>query len=87
MGARRELVLGLILREGLALATVGIALGVGGALGLSRYLAALLHGVGTRDPQTFAFAVLALFGAVMSACAIPGRRAAQVDPATALRHD
>ena len=87
LGARREQVLGLILREGLALATVGTALGVGGALGLSRYLAALLHGVGTRDPQTFAFAVLALFGAVMSACAIPGRRAAQVDPATALRHD
>jgi len=87
LGARREQVLGMILREGLALATVGIALGVGGALGLSRYLAALLHGVGTRDAQTFAFAVLALFGAVMSACAIPGRRAAEVDPATALRHD
>jgi len=60
---------------------------VGGALGLSRYLAALLYGVETRDPETFVTAVLALVGAVMAACVIPGRRAAQVDPATALRHD
>lgn len=87
LGARRGQVLGLILREGVLLALIGAALGVGGALGLSRYLAALLYGVGTRDPETFVTAVLSLVGAVMAACAIPGRRATQVDPATALRHD
>ncbi len=87
LGARRDQVLGLILREGVLLALIGAGLGVGGALGLSRYLAALLYGVGTRDPETFVAAVLALVCAVLAACAIPGRRAAQVDPATALRHD
>jgi predicted permease len=87
LGARREQVLGLVLREGLVLAMVGVAVGLGGALGLSRYLSALLYGVGTRDPGTFALAALVLFGAVMSACAVPGLRAAQVDPAITLRHD
>jgi putative ABC transport system permease protein len=87
LGAPRDEVLGLILREGVLLALIGAGLGVGGALGLSRYLAALLYGVGTRDPETFVAAVLALVCAVLAACAIPGRRAAQVDPATALRHD
>lgn len=87
LGAPRDRVLGLILREGVLLALIGAGLGVGGALVLSRYLAALLYGVGTRDPETFVAAVLALVCAVLAACAIPGRRAAQVDPATALRHD
>ncbi|MEP6962813.1 MAG: permease, partial [Acidobacteriota bacterium] len=74
-------------REGVLLALIGVGLGVGGALALSRYLAALLYGVGTRDPETFLTAVLALVGVVLAACVIPGRRAAQVDPVTALRHD
>ncbi len=87
LGARRGHVLGLILREGTALALIGIALGVGGAMGLSRYLTSLLYGVGARDPQTFVAAALALFGAVLVACAVPGRRASRVDAAIALRHD
>jgi ABC-type lipoprotein release transport system permease subunit len=43
--------------------------------------------VGTRDPATFAVAALALLASVLAACAIPGRRAANVEPAIALRHD
>ena len=86
LGAQRAQVVGLIVREGLALGLIGVALGVGGALGLSRYLAALLYGVGTHDPATFGVAVLTLFGAVLAACYVPGRRAACVDAAIALRH-
>jgi ABC-type antimicrobial peptide transport system permease subunit len=58
-----------------------------GALGLSRYLAALLYGVGTRDPATFCIAAAMLFAAVLAACFIPGRRAAHIDPVAALRHE
>jgi ABC-type antimicrobial peptide transport system permease subunit len=87
LGAQRVQVLSMILREGVALALIGALLGVGGALALSRYLATLLYGVGTHDAATFLVATLALFAAVMTACAIPGRRAANVDPARALRHD
>ena len=87
LGARRIQVLSMILREGAALALIGVALGLGGALALTRYLATLLYGVGTRDPVTFAVAALALVAAVLAACAIPGRRAANVEPAIALRHD
>ncbi len=87
LGARRGQVLGSILREGAVLALLGAALGVGGALALSGYLRTLLYDVGTRDVETFVVAVLALCGAVIAACAIPGRRAAGVDPATALRCD
>lgn len=87
LGARREQVLGLILREGSVIALIGVGLGLGGAFALSRYLATLLYGVRTHDPATFAAAALALWGAVMAACLIPGRCAANVDPASALRHN
>jgi putative ABC transport system permease protein len=86
LGAQRGQVVGLILREGVVLGSIGVALGVAGALGLSRYLSALLYGVGTRDVETFGVAALALFGAVLAACYVPGRRAARVDAAIALRH-
>jgi putative ABC transport system permease protein len=87
LGARRGQVLGSVLREGAMLALFGAVLGIGGALALGHYLESLLYGVGTRDAGTFAVAVGTLCGAVMAACAIPGRRAAAVDPATALRCD
>jgi putative ABC transport system permease protein len=87
LGARGGQVLGMIMREGLALGLLGAALGVAGALGLSRYLAALLYGVGTRDLETFCIASAALLSAVLAACIIPGRRAAQIDAAAALRHE
>ncbi len=87
LGARREQVLGLILREGSTIALIGVIIGLAGAFALSRYLRALLYGVSTSDPETFIAVTLALFAAVVAACAIPGRRAANVDPAIALRHE
>jgi predicted lysophospholipase L1 biosynthesis ABC-type transport system permease subunit len=87
LGAHRLQVLVMILREGGGLAIIGVLLGLGGAFGLSRYLATLLYGVGIHDPATFTAAAAALLVAVIAACAIPGHRAANVDPATALRHD
>jgi putative ABC transport system permease protein len=86
LGAQPGQVVGLIVREGALLGLIGVALGVGGALGLGRYLATLLYGVGTHDPATFGVAVLALFGAVLAACYVPSRRAGRVDAAIALRH-
>ena len=87
LGARRGRVFGAILREGMLLTLTGGALGIAGAIALSRYLATLLYGVSTRDLSIFIGAVLALFAAAIAACAIPGQRAASVDPATALRHN
>ncbi len=78
LGARREQVLGLILREGSSIALIGVVIGQAGAFTLSRYLRALLYGVSTTDPGTFVAVTLALFAAVVAACAIPGRRAANV---------
>ena len=68
LGAQRGQVVGLIVREGVALGLIGVALGAGGALGLSRYLSALLYRLGTRDAETFGVAMLVLFGAVLAAC-------------------
>jgi predicted permease len=87
LGAPSGQVLGMIVREGLVLGLLGGVLGIGGALGLSRYLATLLYGVGTRDPATFCIATAALCGAVLAACFVPGRRAAHIDPVAALRHE
>jgi ABC-type antimicrobial peptide transport system permease subunit len=87
LGARRGQILMSVFREGLALAVIGVIAGVLGAITLSRYLATLLYGVGTHDPVIFVAAVVTLVGAVMAACAIPGRRASQIDPVAALRHD
>jgi putative ABC transport system permease protein len=87
LGEQPGQVLRLIVREGLVLGLIGGFVGVAGALGLSRYLATLLYGVGTRDPATFCAAAVMLFGAVLAACFIPGRRAAHIDPVTALRHE
>lgn len=86
LGAQRTQVVALILREGVVLAAIGVALGIGGALALSRYLATLLYGVGSRDAGTIAAAVLAVLAAVFTACYVPGRRAARVGAAVALRH-
>jgi predicted permease len=87
LGAQPGQVRGLILREGLALGALGSVLGIAGALGLSRFLATLLYGVSTHDAATYSILTPMLLAVVFAAAAIPGRRAARVDPVTALRHD
>ena len=87
LGARAEDVVGLVLREGLASAMAGIALGTVGALALSRAISSMLFGVKAVDPPTF-LAVAALLSAVaMLACYLPARKATRVDPMSALRSE
>jgi predicted lysophospholipase L1 biosynthesis ABC-type transport system permease subunit len=85
MGAQRRSVIQMILTQGLRLVALGVALGVLGALGLSRFLTSVLYETSPTDPLTFT-AVIGVFTAVaVAACYLPARRAAQVDPSVALR--
>jgi predicted permease len=87
LGARRDQVLALVMRRGLALAAIGITIGLGGAFASARYLQSMLFGVEPRDPATFA-AVAVAFALVAAAAAyLPARRATRVDPLVALRVD
>jgi putative ABC transport system permease protein len=85
LGARPGSILALVLSDGMALAGVGIALGIAGALALSRLLETLVYGVGTLDPVTFVAAPTILAGASLVACLSPARRAAGLDPIVTLR--
>jgi predicted permease len=87
LGAERGSVVGLVVRQGMVMAVLGVAIGTGLALGLTRFMEGMLYGVDSQDPATF-LAVPALFGAVaLLACWIPAARAARVAPSTALRYE
>jgi ABC-type antimicrobial peptide transport system permease subunit len=85
LGAPRERVVAQFLREGLGLAVLGIACGLLVALAAGPALEGMLFGVTTRDAATFIVVAIALLAVAAIACAIPARRAAQVDPIIALR--
>jgi ABC-type antimicrobial peptide transport system permease subunit len=88
LGAGRGQVLREVLREGLALAVAGLALGILGSVVLGRTIAALsslLHGVTVTDPLTLTAVVLLLLGVTTIACWAPARKATGVDPTVALR--
>jgi putative ABC transport system permease protein len=85
LGAERRAILGWVLGEGLTLAGVGIAMGVLGAVFLTRILETLLYGVGTRDPLTFVVVPGILAAVALIASLNPARRAAAVDPVITLR--
>ena len=87
LGAQPGSLLRLVLGEGLGLAAIGIAIGLVGAVMLTRVLEAMLFDVSTRDPMTFLCVAILLFVAVLIACYAPARRAAGVDPIAALRAD
>jgi putative ABC transport system permease protein len=75
----------LVVGQGMRLMLVGLALGVAGALALTRLMARLLFNVSAADPATFVFIAAVLVGVALVACWIPARRAARVDPMAALR--
>jgi putative ABC transport system permease protein len=77
----------LVIGEGMKLALIGALLGLGGALALTRLLKTLLFGVSATDPLTFIAIAALLITVALLACWIPARRAAKVDPMTALRHE
>jgi putative ABC transport system permease protein len=85
LGAQRAQVLALVLRGGLRLTAVGVALGLAGAAAAARSLQGMLFGITPLDPRTF-LAVALMLGVVAAfACYVPARRATKVDPITALR--
>lgn len=85
LGAERGSILRLVLGQGLLLAGVGLALGMGGAIFLTRTLAGLIYGVGALDPLTFTAVPALLWAVALVACLLPARRAASVDPISTLR--
>jgi len=85
LGADRGSIMSLVLRQGLMTAGMGIVLGLGLSLWLSRHMESQLFGVGQRDPVVFVSVAVLLFLVALAACYIPARRATQVDPMVALR--
>ena len=72
---------------GLALVGLGLVIGIVAFFGVGRVIAAILYGVGTRDPITLAIGIMLLAGAALLASWLPARRASRVDPMEALRHE
>jgi ABC-type antimicrobial peptide transport system permease subunit len=87
LGAAQRDILRLVIGRGAKLVGIGIAIGLLGALALSRLLAGLLYGVSSTDPLTFASVSLVLVAVSIAACYLPARRATKVDPITALRYE
>ena len=85
LGAERRDVVRLVMRRGLVLVAVGLALGIAAAVALGRFVAALLFGVTATDPLTLVAAAIVLSGIAALAAYLPARRVARVDPAIALR--
>jgi putative ABC transport system permease protein len=87
LGARACDVLKLVTGEGMALAIIGVALGLMAALALTRVMEGLLFGVSATDPLTFMVIALLLMFVALLACYIPARRATKVDPLNALKSE
>ena len=86
-GAQPTSVVTAILRESIVLTLVGIVLGLGAALGMVRFIGSILYGLGAADPLTAACTTLLLLTVSIVAAAVPARRASQIDPIRALRHE
>ncbi|MGH9162119.1 MAG: FtsX-like permease family protein, partial [Vicinamibacteraceae bacterium] len=87
LGAGRERVLWMVLREAALVAAVGIVVGVAAATMLTRYIQSMLFGVEPIDPPTIVFAVALMLVVALLAGWLPARRAARLEPMIALRHE
>jgi putative ABC transport system permease protein len=85
LGASRRMVIGMVLRQGMTLAAGGIAMGIGGALLLTRSLGSVLDGMTEHDPISFLAAAILFSGIAAMACSVPAARALRVDPMVTLR--
>ena len=87
LGAEPRDVVWLVVRQGLRFAAVGVAAGAAGALALGRALSSLLYGVSSGDAPAFAVAIAVAVLTALTACVVPARRAAAIDPLAGLRAD
>jgi len=87
LGAKTRDVLMMVMKQGMALTSFGIVIGLIGGLALTRMMKSLLFGVSATDPVTYAVIALLLIAVALLACWIPARRATKVDPMVALRCD
>jgi predicted permease len=87
LGAQRGSIIGMVVRQGMELAVVGILAGVAGALALTRVMSSLLFGVSATDVLTFSLVPLILAAIALLASYLPARHAAQMDPMSALRSE
>ncbi len=87
LGARPGEVLRMVIRQGMVLVVIGAAVGLAGALLLSRLMSSLLYGVGSKDPATFVVVTAVLIAVALAANYVPARRATKIDPMAALRSE
>jgi len=87
LGSETSRVIRMVIREGLALSGLGVAMGIGYAIAMTRVMSGLLFGIAPTDPLTYAALSLLLITVTVVACYIPARRASRVDPLVALRHE
>lgn len=85
LGADRQAIVQMVLRQGVRTAVLGVALGLVSAVALTRFLHSQLYGVGAQDPLVFLVAGTALLAASVVACYLPARRSTRIDPMVALR--
>jgi ABC-type antimicrobial peptide transport system permease subunit len=87
LGATRGAVVAMVVREGMTMAGLGVLLGVGAALALTRMMEGMLFGIAARDPITFVVVSATVLLVSLPAALLPARRAARVEPVVALRSE
>jgi putative ABC transport system permease protein len=87
LGAEPHKILRMVITRGVKLALIGVAIGLVASFALTRFLSSLLYNISPTDPLTFAAVAVALIAVAVAASATPARRAMQIDPIRALRHD
>lgn len=87
LGARRSDVLRLVMRQTVAVVTIGAGVGIALALAASRMMGSLLFGIAPSDPFSMGLALAVLIGVALAASYVPARRASQLDPTRALRYE